>query len=94
MWFPASSTGRAGLVSVVVLLNPGAIIFQGNVHPHLLNVGSKWFCMFHHSGGIVDPIQPLFEDAPILSLQLSIWPKISCGSEQTTGIVVVDVDRV
>ena len=54
MWFPASCTGRAGLVSVVVLLNLGAIIFQGNVHPHLLNVGSKWFCMFHHSGGIVD----------------------------------------
>ena len=94
MWFPASSTGRAGLVSVVVLLNPGAIIFQGNVHPHLLNVGSKWFCMFHHSGGIVDPIQPLFEDTPILSLQLSIWPKISYGSGQTTEIVVGDVDRV
>ena len=94
MWFPASSTGLAGLVSVVVLLNPGAIIFQGNVHPHLLNVGSKWFCMFHHSGGIVDPIQPLVEDAPILSLQLSIWPKISYGSGQTTGIVVGDVDRV
>ena len=44
--------------------------------------------------GKIDPIQPLFEDTPILSLQLSFWPKISYGSEQTTEIVVGDVDRV
>ena len=44
--------------------------------------------------GKVDPIQPLFEDTSILSLQLSIWPKISYGSGQTTEIVVGDVDRV
>ena len=42
----------------------------------------------------VDPIQPLFEDTPILSKQLSLWPKISYGSGQTTGIVVGDVDHV
>ena len=44
--------------------------------------------------GKVDHIQPLFEDTPIISLQLSIWPKISYGSGQTTEIVVGDVDRV
>ena len=44
--------------------------------------------------GKVDPIQPIFEDTPILSLQLSIWPKISYGIGQTAGIVVGDVDRV
>ena len=44
--------------------------------------------------GKVDPIQPLFEDTPIISLQLSTWPKISYGSGQTTEIVVGDVDRV
>ena len=44
--------------------------------------------------GKVDPIQQLFEDTTILSQQLSIWPKISYGSGQTTGIIVGDVDRV
>ena len=44
--------------------------------------------------GKVDPIHLLFEDTSILSLQLSIWPKISYGSGQTTEIVVGDVDRV
>ena len=44
--------------------------------------------------GKVDPIQPLFLDTPFLSLQLSILPKISYGSGQTTEIIVGDVDRV
>ena len=44
--------------------------------------------------GKVDPIQPLFEDTPIISLQLSTWPKISYGSGQTTEIVVGYDDRV
>ena len=44
--------------------------------------------------GKVDPIHPLFEDASIISLQLSIWLKISYGSGQTTEIVVGDVDHV
>ena len=45
--------------------------------------------------GKVDPIQPLFEDIPILSLQLSVCSdKVSYDSGQTTEIVVGYDDRV